>query len=129
MENHPKALRMDLWRERQAKKQAVDFEMVRDYEIVETPSHTKYQMSLQANIWNRDLLREVLIPNESPWQVEIDGTQRLVKRSDLRVFGTRNSPVKYEPVHQKGQFDVSQIRKQDVMYMRERGWLDVDKTL
>jgi hypothetical protein len=124
MKDHPDALRMDLWRDRQAKKQAFDLETVHGYQIVETPARTKYQMSLQAAIWNRDLLREVLVPNESPWQVEIIGTQRLSRRPDLRVFGTRNCPISYEPVHQKGIFDVSRVPRKHVAYMRQRGWLN-----
>lgn len=124
MKDHPDALRMDLWRDRQAKKQAFDLETIHGYQIVETPPHAKYQMSLQANIWNRDLLRQVLKPDENPWQVEIDGSQRLSRRPDLRVLGTRNCPVSYEPVHQKGRFNVNRIPRRHVAYMRQQGWLN-----
>jgi tRNA(Arg) A34 adenosine deaminase TadA len=124
MKQHPDALRMDLWRERAAKKQAKDFERVYDYQIIETPPKTKYQMSLQANIWNKDLLREIIIPNESPWQVEIVGSQRFSKRSDLRVFGTRNSPLKYEPVYQKGKFNIGAIPNEHKVHMIKNGFLN-----
>lgn len=120
----PDALRVDLWKDRQAKRQARDIDTIGDYIIVETPPHTPYQMSLQAAIWNRDLLSQVLIPNETPWQVEIDGSKRLAHRPDLRVFGTRNCPVPYVPVNQKGTFNPERIPPKHFAYLHRKGWLD-----
>lgn len=114
-------LRCELWGERAAKKQARPFDNTSGVELVSTPPHTKYQMSLQAAIWDRDLLLEVLQPHETPWQVEIDGSIRLKGRPDLLVVGVKERVLHYRPIYQHGQLNVKQIP--EATMMRQRGWL------
>lgn len=116
-------LRCELWGERAAKKQARFFGTISGVDLVTTPPHTKYQMSLQAAIWNRDLLLDVLRPGETPWQVEIDGSERLKDRPDLKVVGVRKRALHYQPVYQHGRLDVSKIPEKQVSVIRRRGWL------
>ena len=66
--------------------------------------HSAYQMSMQASIFSREQLLSMLIPGETPWQVEIDGTGRLAKRPDLEVYGTRQWIFNYQIMVDKGQF-------------------------
>jgi hypothetical protein len=65
---------------------------------------SQYQISLQAGIWNIDNLLKILIPNETPWEVELNGTERLKSYPDLKVYGTRQWPMKYQIVVDKGEF-------------------------
>ena len=55
----------------------------------------QYRISLQASIWNRGLLLELLAPDESARLFELDGTTRLKGRPELDVLGTRQSPLRY----------------------------------
>jgi len=49
------------------------------YEVLPFNPKGKYLMNHQPAIWHRSFLRECLVPNESPWINEIDGTSRLRK--------------------------------------------------
>lgn len=63
-----------------------------------------YQMSLQASIFSRHKLLSLLVPGESPWEVELKGTERLAKRPDLQVFGQRQWVFNYQIMVDKGVF-------------------------
>ena len=90
-------LRVDLTTDRLYAAGMKDVGYVGHYDIIEAKS-SQYQMSLQAGIWNRKLLIEVLeaLPpkNHSAWDVELDGTN-IVNGGNYRVFGTRQYPVRY----------------------------------
>ena len=90
-------LRIDLTADRLYAGGMKDVGYVGHYDIIEAPG-SQYQMSLQAGIWNRELLIEVLeklpIKNHSAWDVELDGTN-IVNSGNYRVFGTRQYPVRY----------------------------------
>jgi len=90
-------LRIDLTTDRLYAGGVKDVGYVGHYDIIEAPG-SQYQMSLQAGIWNRELLIEVLeklpIKNHSAWDVELDGTN-IVNSGNYRVFGTRQYPVRY----------------------------------
>ena len=88
-------LRLDLTDDRQYNGHARDVGYLGRYDLVETPGTSEYQMSLQAAIWNRDLLLSVLKPGLSPWDVELSLSPELHGRQDLRVIGTRQCPVRY----------------------------------
>ncbi|MEE9573006.1 MAG: hypothetical protein V3W20_08165, partial [Candidatus Neomarinimicrobiota bacterium] len=81
-------LRLDLSGNRAAYSQCYNYERSNGNQIIISPPETPYQMSVQAAIWNKKMLLSILKPNENPWQVEIDGTQRLSKRPDILVLGT-----------------------------------------
>lgn len=125
---HPQILRMDLTDDRQYNGHAQDFEYVSYYgynDIVWTPPDSPYQSSLQAGIWNRRLLLEVLHEGESAWQFEIGKTgENIRNRSDLWVLGTRQRPVRYANVFKGG--DVSKMNlegltKEDIQELKEIG--------
>lgn len=110
-------LRLDLSGNRAAYKQAMDWHGG----IVETFSDCPYQMSFQAAIWHKENLREVLRPNESPWQSEIEGSKRVAKR----VLGTKPAVIKYQPVWQHNRWKLDKLKTEDIEYLRRRGWLEV----
>lgn len=69
------------------------------FDLVEAVG-SQYQMSLQAGIWNRELLLGVLdnLPQDrhSAWDVELEGTTIINRMpSRFRVIGTRQWPVMY----------------------------------
>lgn len=66
-----------------------------------------YDLSLQASMWNIELLLTLTRANESPWQLELEGTGRLIneyKSSGMRVVGTRQNPINYLIAVRNGHF-------------------------
>jgi hypothetical protein len=101
--NHPDVLRMDLTDDRQYNGEVRDWEVLPYYgynDIIFTPPKSPYQMSLQAGIWNRKLLLEVLKPDKSAWQVELETGEKQL--SKYVVLGTRQRPVRYANVFRGG---------------------------
>lgn len=126
----PKILRLDLTDDRQYSGDMRDFDHMPYYgynDIVWTPPESPYQMSLQAAIWNRRLMLEVLKVNESAWQVEIAGTATNLRgREDLWVLGTRQRPVRYANVFRGGDarpeaLNLTYLLPADVEELREVG--------
>lgn len=95
-------IKVDLSTDRQFSEKPIDMAKLLDIELLQGNPEAQYHMSLYIGLWNRDLLRRVLIPNETPWQVELDGTNRLRALRNVRVIGTRNNPVPITLVHRNG---------------------------
>ncbi|MCP4083148.1 MAG: hypothetical protein GY743_23245 [Planctomycetaceae bacterium] len=97
-------------------------------DLLKSPHGTQYQMSLWGGIWNRDQLMRVLIPGETPQQLELSGTGRVT--SDQLVLGTRQAPMVHgniyqsrhngEPVYRDTGWRVNDT---DLTFMRGRGWI------
>lgn len=120
-------LRMDLTADRQYNGHASNVGYLGHYDLVETPGTSEYQMSLQAGIWNVDLLLEVLRPGMSPWDVELSLSPELHNREDLRVLGTRQCPIRYINAFKSGQdWELQQLEMLPPAHLEEmekRGWL------
>lgn len=128
---HPQILRMDLTDDRQYNGHAQDFEYVPHYgynDIVWTPPDSPYQSSLQAGIWNRRLLLEVLHEGESAWQFEIGQTgANIAKREDVWVLGTRQRPIRYANVFKGGdisKMNLEGLTKEDIQELKEIGAIE-----
>lgn len=118
---HPRVLRLDLTTDRLYAGGMFEVESYGHYDILETPQGTPYQMSLQAGIWRKALVLELLTPGLSPWQVELHTSPP----ASMRVLGTRQNPVRYANVFRGGSPDnllnLEQIPPEHVEYMQ--GWL------
>ena len=126
-ENHPDVLRVDLTDDRQYNGRMEDIGTWGHYDLVETPGDSEYQMSLQAGIWNREALLSVLHPGMSPWDVELHTGPRLHGRKNLRVVGTRQSPMRYVNAFKSGKGhqlqNLGRIPKDHLKHIRSKGWL------
>lgn len=127
---HTTVLRMDLTDDRQYNGEVREFNRMPYYgcqDIVQTLADSPYQMSLQAGIWNRRLMLEVLKMDESAWEVELAGSAtNLRKRDDMLVLGTRQRPVRYANVFRGGDaspeaLDLTYLLPGDVDELREVG--------
>ena len=121
---HNVLLRFDLTTDRMYNGHAEDLGKYGVVDLVETPYKSEYQMSFQAGMWNRRLLLS-LIPNGlSPWQAEL----YIQPPEEMRVFGTKNEPVKYTNVIKSGGYghktNYEGIPDDHMQVMRERGWID-----
>ena len=100
-------------------------------DLVKTNPGTAYQMSMMAAIWRRDNLLSALIPGETPWQLEIDGTARLATRDDLMILGCRQWPVRHTLAYRSGNpngANLSELRPDDADHIKVMGWMDSEKS-
>lgn len=120
-----KVLRVDLSADRASNKLATPFGLYADSTLVETPPHSKYQMSFQAAVWSRQLMLDILVPGETPWEAEVNGTTRLMYRPDLRVLGTREEPVKYKPIYRthRRTVNINHLSDDDKTFILQQGWV------
>lgn len=102
---NPAILRMDLTSDRLYAGSMRDVGYWGSYDLVEAKQDEQYQFSLQASIWNRELMMSLLERGKSPWEVEIQ-TQ---VPAGMRVLGTRQFPVRYANGILKGKLDRKQI--------------------
>lgn len=99
LESNPNILRVDLTTDRLYAGGCRDVGYLNWLDLVEAPQ-SQYQMSLQAGMWRRDNLLNVLTSlndnARSSWDVEIQGTSIINEHYDkFRVLGTRQNPLRY----------------------------------
>ena len=113
-------LRIDLTSDLSSRKHRTMFK-TSDYEIIEASLSSLYLMSYQASIWSKRILLKHLVPQESPWDSEIFGTDRISYESSPKVLGTLNAPMKYSAVHRvrRKTFDYSMLSEDDVEVLRK----------
>jgi hypothetical protein len=120
-------LKIDLCADRQFAGGVEDWADWDDVEFVKSDPNSAYHMSLYPGIWRKDLLYKVIIPNETPWDVEITGTNRLALFGDeLLVLGTKQRPLTITLYHRSGDPSVAltdEISPEDIQTFKERGWL------
>lgn len=97
--SNPNILRLDLTSDRLYAGGMKDVDYCNRFDIVQAKG-SPYEMSLQAGIWNINLLMRVLdyLPEDkhSAWDVELEGTT-IVNMPDFPgdIVGTRQCPVRY----------------------------------
>jgi hypothetical protein len=95
-------------------------------DLVYSEPTSAYHLSMMTGIWRRDNLLKVLIPNESPWQVELDGTRRVMEKHahSMRVIGTRQWPIRHTLGFRggnPGEVHLDDLRAEDILALKERG--------
>lgn len=93
MISQPNLLRVDLTGDRLYAGGVRDIGAYGHFDIVEAKG-SDYQMSLMPGLWNKKLLLEILQPNWTPWEVELEGTTLVNRRPELKVVGTRQWPIR-----------------------------------
>lgn len=96
-------LKVDLCADRLYAAGATDYGNCGYLDLVLSDPNSQYQMSLMTGIWNRELMLRFLMPNESPWDIELNGTPRVQAAGrDVVVVGTRQWPVRHTLAHRGG---------------------------
>jgi len=86
-------IKMDLVGDRRFAGGVMDYGDVAHIPLVKSDPNSAYHSSLMTGIWNADHMRKYIIPDESPWDVELAGTGRLSAFGDeLLVLGTKLDP-------------------------------------
>lgn len=97
-------------------------------DLIKSMPGSPYHMSLMGGLWSRDLLKKVIVPNETPWDIEISGTVRLSRYdSDILVLGTRQWPLRHTLAFRGGDAQkllLDELQPKDVSELRELGLLD-----
>lgn len=102
--------------------------------LVKSDPNSQYHCSLMNGLWNRELFLRILIPNEDPWQVELEGTSRLAKYGDsMIVLGTetwddnlRTCPIKHTLAYRGGDSSkmlIDEIKPEDVEALKKLGYI------
>ena len=91
---HSEIARVDITTDRLYGANLAEVEPLEFLDIIENRPPAPYHLSLQAGIWKRDAFLKYVLPNESAWQVEIAGSNRMIG-DGARVIGTRNFPLRY----------------------------------
>ena len=82
-------------------------------------------MSLMGGIWSREHMLRVLVANESPWDLEIVGTDRLSHIQDVIVLGTRQWPLRMTLGLRGGdhsKINLDELSQQDVHDLTKMGY-------
>lgn len=111
MHDHPDVLRFDLTSDRLNAfgdaRNSKHFMHLGWYDVVYTPSQTPYQMSLQAALWNKSLLKRLIRPGVSPWELEV----QTIIPEDMLVLGSWQIPMRYANIYYQGKVQESEIQK------------------
>lgn len=107
MSAHPDIVRADLTTDRLYASNLKELGGYGYLDIFENDPPADYHFSTQAGIWDKKLLRGFMVPGETPWLCELEGTNRMktahLNGKPARVIGTRQFPVRYLIAVQGGQ--------------------------
>lgn len=120
-------LKIDLCTDRLYSFGMTDYAECNYIDLIRSDYNSQYHMSLMTGIWNRELLLNYLIPDETPWDVEINGTPRVAaSKDDILVLGTRQAPVRHILAHRGGdssKYLLDGLHDVDLDYIKEKEWL------
>lgn len=125
--NHPEVIKVDLCADRQFAGGVQEYGKLGDLDLVKSDYNSQYHMSLMTGIWNRNQFMKIVIRDESPWQVELEGTNRLAAMKDeVLVVGTKQWPLKHTLAHRSGdptQFLLDELSPEDLAEITNLGLL------
>lgn len=104
----------------------LNYGTVNRLDLIKSMPGSPYHMSMMTAIWNRELLLKVLVPGETPWDLEIRGTPRLSHEQDMLVIGTRQWPVKHTLAFRggdSGKLLLDEVNPADVEALRGLGYI------
>jgi hypothetical protein len=96
-------------------------------DLIKSMPGSPYHLSLMPGFWRKKHLLKALIPNESPHQLELQGTTRLSHMQDLLVLGTRQWPLRITLALRGADSTrllTDEIEPNDLAKLRELGYLE-----
>ena len=116
-------VRMDLTADRDKSGKATDYGKCGYIDLIFSDPDSQYHMSLMAAIWRKQHLLRIVVPNETPWDLELRGTTRLAAlRDEIVVLGTKNHPLRHTLVLRGGNLkdlNLSEISVKDQKELRD----------
>lgn len=103
----------------------LEYGSVHYLDLIKSMPGSPYHMSLWPGLFNRKHFLEIIEPNWSPHDVELQGTPKLSHRSELVVLGTKQSPVKITNLVRSnpGMIDVRGLSEVDRIILRQHGMI------
>lgn len=93
--------------------------------LIWSDPNSQYHLSMMPAFWRKEHLLRVLVPAETPWQVELDGTPRLsALRDEVIVLGTDAWPIRNTLAFRGGDINdmlLDEIAEDDVGQMKKLG--------
>jgi hypothetical protein len=105
----------------------LDYDTLEYLDLIKSMPGSPYHMSLMPGIWRRDNLLQVIVSDESPHDLELQGTTRVSHMQDLLVLGTAQWPYKNVLGLRGGDhtsLNVSELKPADVEEMRALGYFE-----
>jgi len=130
MAQNDRVARMDLSTDRLYAGNLREMGNVGYLDLIMSDPPAPYHMSLQPGIWRRSLLLKYLVPGETGWETEINGTPRMIADGAV-VMGTRQAPVRALIAIQQGKLTLDggyqvpkpPVKPGDMAELRELGYL------
>jgi len=98
-----------------------------DAELIWSDPDSQYHLSMMPAFWRKEHLLAALVPNETPWQVELNGTPRLRAMKDRTiVLGTNVWPYKNTLAFRSGDPNnlvCDDVAVEDIKELKELGLL------
>ena len=123
MESYKDVIRFDLTTDRANNRNAEYAGAFRKLDLCRAKGD--YSLSFQASIYRKSLLLEVLKPDESPWQTELNGSARL-NALPYDVLGCYSWPINYAIVVNKGKFDTEGRWMYPPRTLTQADWRELD---
>lgn len=115
-------MKIDLCGDRLYSANMSEYGYVEYIDLIKGDPSAQYHMSLMTGVWNRDQLLRFLMPGETPWQVELEGTNRVrAAGNETLHLGTRQWPVRHTLGLRSGDpsnFFVTELQQHDVQELR-----------
>lgn len=120
-------LKIDLCADRLYAAGMVDYDNCGFIDLVLSDHRSQYQMSMMAGIWSKELLLRFMVRNESPHEVELNGTPRVASAHDeVLVLGTRQWPLRHTLAHRggdSGKLFLNELKKCDIDELTKLGYI------
>jgi len=108
MAEHPQVMRMSMTTDRLYARGCVEGGPYHRLDMIYAPPGLEYQLSLMPSMWNKTQLLKYIIPDETPWDIEIAGTRRANEDGAI-VYGTRQAPMQCMVAIRNGRFDIDTL--------------------
>jgi hypothetical protein len=120
--------RFDLTSDRQFAGGASFYGKMGGVNLILSHPDSPYHLSTMPAFWRKEHLLRVLVPNETPWDVEISGTPRLsALRNEVIVLGTDAHPYRNCLAFRGGDTNkllLNEVDPLDVIALREAGMFE-----
>lgn len=105
----------------------INYENNGHIDLIKSDPTSQYHASLWPGLWRVEHLLRLLLPGQTPWQVEIDGTVRLRNMTDVIVLGTKQSIVQIclgaRGGNGAGELSISGLTPEDQNELRTLGYV------
>ncbi len=128
MQKYPDISSIDLTTDRLYGSNIMDYRSLDTLDLVINSPPAPYHFSLQARMWRRSEILRYLIPGETPWQTELDGSRRMIEDRAI-VLGTRQIPLRYLIAVQGGKVAFDGGYQVPGILMRETDKRELEKLL